>query len=272
MDKRKKAALDLISIDYDRCKRDCICQLECPFDLIFYDEDGYPLIRKAAKRECIACGHCVSVCPHDALKLHLLPEGEMQLIDPNDLPDPEAISLFLKSRRSIRSFRKKPVEHETLEWMLDLARYAPSAHNVQPVRWVMVMDPNKVQELAGLVVEWMAGLKMFPGVVRAWEAGEDKVLRNAPHMAIAHAPVNGESPAADCSIATTYMELAGHAKGVGGCWAGFLMNAVEHTDAFDKALGIPDGHRIYGALMLGYPKFRYRRVPERNPVQARWME
>lgn len=268
-----KHAEDLIIIDKDKCKKDCICELECPFDLIYYGEDGYPRIRKAAKKQCIACGHCVTVCPSQAFDLKMLRLENCTPIDPNLMPDPEEVSQFIKARRSIRTYKKKGVNRETLEWMLDVARFAPSAHNGQPVRWIMVNDVEKIQKLAEVIIDWMAEHKLYPGVVRAWQnEREDKVLRHAPNLAIAYAREDGENPAEDCSIATTYLELAGHAKGVGGCWAGFLMNAVAHTDAFDRLLDIPEGHRIYGALMLGYPKFKYKLIPERNPAQVRWVE
>ncbi|MGE4505758.1 MAG: nitroreductase family protein, partial [Desulfovibrionaceae bacterium] len=207
----KKHAEDLILIDRDKCKKDCICELECPFDLIYYGEDGYPRIRKAAKKQCIACGHCVTVCPHQAFDLKLLRLENCEPIDRELLPESEEVAMFIKSRRSIRTFRKKPVDRETLSWMLDVARYAPSAHNVQPVRWIMVSDREKIQRLAGIIIEWMAAHKLYPGVVRAWRnEGEDKVLRHAPHLAVAYARTDGENPAEDCSIATTYLELAGH--------------------------------------------------------------
>lgn len=269
----KKHADDLIIIDKDKCKKDCICELECPFDLIYYGEDGYPRIRRAAKKQCIACGHCVTVCPSQAFDLKMLRLESCTPIDKSLIPAPEQVAQFIKSRRSIRTFKKKPVDRETLEWMLDIARYAPSAHNVQPVQWIMINNTDKIQELAGIIIDWMGEHKLYPGVVRAWkDSGEDKVLRHAPHMAIAYAPEQGENPAEDCSIATTYLELAGHAKGVGGCWAGFLMNAVAHTDNIEKALDIPEGHRVYGAIMLGYPKFKYHLIPERKEAQVRWVD
>lgn len=269
----KKHDDDLIIIDKDKCKKDCICELECPFDLIYYGEDGYPRIRKAAKKQCIACGHCVTVCPSQAFDLKMLRLEHCTPIDHELMPGPDAVAQFIKARRSIRTFKKKTVDRQTLEWMLDIARYAPSAHNVQPVRWIMIQHTRKIQELAGIIIGWMEAHKLFPGVVRAWKAtGEDKVLRHAPVLAIAYAREDGENPAEDCSIATTYLELAGHAKGVGGCWAGFLMNAVQHTDAIEKALGIPEGNRIYGALMLGYPKFKYHLIPERKPAEVKWLE
>lgn len=268
-----KHSEDLILIDRTKCKRDCICELECPFDLIYYGEDGYPRLRRAAKKHCIACGHCVSVCPSQALDLKMLRLENCTPIDRDLQPSPEQVAQFLKSRRSIRTFRKKSVSREDLEWMFDVARYAPSAHNLQPVRWVVLSNPELIERLTDAVVGWMEKLKLFPGVVRAWrENHDDKVLRHAPHIIIAHAPVDGESPAADCSIACTYLELAGHSRGVGACWAGFLMNAVAYTDEIDKLLHIPEGNRIYGAMMLGYTKFRYHMIPDRHPVQVDWMD
>ncbi|MGE4469079.1 MAG: nitroreductase family protein [Desulfovibrio sp.] len=268
-----KHAEDLILIDREKCNRDCICELECPFDLIYYGEDGYPRLRRAAKKHCIACGHCVSVCPSQALDLKMLRLEHCTPIDRKIQPTPEQVAQFLKSRRSIRTFKKKPVRREDLEWMLDVARYAPSAHNLQPVRWIMINHRETIDRLTGCVVDWMADMKLFPGVVRAWrENHDDKVLRHAPHLAVAYAPENGESPSADCSIACTYLELAGHSLGVGACWAGFLVTAVEYTQSINEVLGIPEGHRIYGALMLGYTKFRYYMIPDRNPVQVDWID
>ncbi len=264
---------DLIIIDKEKCNRDCICELECPFDLIFYGEDGYPRIRKAAKKQCIACGHCVTVCPSQAFDLKMLRLEDCTPIDTKLLPSAEEVALFIKSRRSIRTFKKKPVSRETLEWMLDVARYAPSAHNAQPVKWIMISNAEKIQELTGVIVAWMDKHKLFPGVVRAWNNGrEDKILRHAPHLAIAYARKDGENPVEDCSIAMTYLELAGHAKGVGGCWAGFLMNAVKKTDNINRALNIPEGDRIYGALMLGRSKFKYKLIPARNQAQVRFVD
>ncbi|MGE4553856.1 MAG: nitroreductase family protein, partial [Desulfovibrionaceae bacterium] len=243
----------------------------CPFDLLYVDDDGFPALRRAAKKHCIACGHCVTVCPRGALRLRLLPEGDTPDIDPALIPSPEQVEQFIKSRRSIRSFKKKPVPKKTMLRLLDTARYAPSAKNAQPVRWRVYNDPARIQELAGLVVAWMAEHRLYPGVVRAWENGEDKVLRHAPHLVLAYAPVDSADPAADCSIAATYLELAAHAHGIGACWAGFLMNAAERFEPVIRALNLPEGMRAYAALMLGYPKFKYVRIPARNPLQVEFI-
>ena len=110
----------------------------------------------------------------------------------------------------------------------------------------------------------MATNSVFPGVVRNWEKGLDKILHGAPHVAVAHAPEDGFNPAEDCSLAAAYLELAAYAHGVGACWAGFLMEVAEGCCAIREILGIPEGHGVYAALMLGYPKYRYKRIPKRR--------
>ncbi len=268
----KTSMAELFFLDMEQCKQCTGCVLECPFELIALTKDGYPTLRRAARKHCIACGHCVTVCPRSALTLRLLPEGEAQVIETDLLPDPEQVALFIKSRRSIRSFKKRKVDRAVLEELMDVARYAPSAKNAQPVRWRVYSDDREIQRLAGLTVDWMAGHKLFPGIVKAWEQGEDKVLRHCPHLILASAPETGENPAEDCAIAVSYLELAAHSHGVGACWAGFLMSAAEHSEAVRQALNLPEGVRAYSALMLGFPKFRYHAIPPRKPLNAEWID
>lgn len=176
-----------LSVDQEKCIKCYSCIAECPFDLINEDKEGFPQLRKAALRRCIRCGHCMAVCGADALDITISPLASSALVDKNVLPSSQAVEQLLKSRRSIRTYKKRPVDHAVLAKILDVSRYAPSAHNCQSVHWVMVEDPAEVQKLAGLVVEYMREIKVFPGLIRAWDQGVDKVLRGAPHLAICHA-------------------------------------------------------------------------------------
>ncbi len=264
----------LITIDHDKCKRDGICISECPFSLIRESKKtGFPEIRPAAERMCIHCGHCLAVCPHQALTFNGAGPEDCLPLEKKLAVEPEIIEQFIKSRRSIRTYKDKPVDHPTLERLLDTARWAPSAKNSQSVNWLMVEDPAEVKRLAGMVVDWFRENSYFPGVVKSWKDGRDMVLRGAPHVAIAHAAqgVNGlQKPKEDCAIAISYLELAAHAHGVGACWAGFLVNGANDYQPLVEALGLPPEHKVYGALMLGYPKFRYRRIPLREPAKVQW--
>lgn len=261
-----------LSVDREKCKKCYSCIVECPFDLLNKDKEGLPQLRKAALKKCIRCGHCMAVCHVDALDISISPLASSLAVDRSLLPDPPVVEHFLKSRRSIRVYKGKVADHGILEQILDVSRYAPSAHNCQPVHWVMVEDPDEVRRLAGLVVEYMAELKVFPGLIRAWGQGVDKVLRGAPHLALAHAdPDSSEHPVEDCTLATAYLDLAAHSHGLGSCWAGFLVQAVQQQyGPLLEALGLPDGHQVYTALMLGYPKFSYGQIPQRDPLKVSW--
>ncbi len=260
-----------LTVNREECKKCYSCISECPFDLINEDKEGFPQLRKAAVRRCIRCGHCMAVCMADALDITVSPLTDSPAVNRQLLPSAEAVEHFLLSRRSIRSYKKKTVDHSTLEEILQTSRYAPSAHNGQPVHWLMVEDPQEVQRLSGMVVSWMRDLKVFPGLIRAWDQGVDKVLRGAPHLAITHAdPKVSEHPMEDCTLATAYLDLAAHSHGIGSCWAGFLVQAFQHYQPIIDELNLPEGHKVYTALMLGYPKFRYRHIPKRDDLKISW--
>lgn len=265
--------MELINVDRSKCKRDGICIAECPFSLIDESEDGgFPVARRAAPKICIDCGHCLAVCPHSALTFKGQGPESCLPLDRKLNPSPEAAAQFLRSRRSIRTYKDKPVPREILEQLLDISRWAPSAKNAQPTKWLVIESTTEVRKLIGLVVEWLREKSAFPGVVAAWDLAErDLVLRGAPHLVIAYASEKALKPEIDCTIALTYLDLAAHGMGIGACWAGIFLGAVfNNYPPLIEALQIPEEHRVHGALMLGYPRYRYQRIPQRKPLDAIW--
>ena len=265
--------------DKDKCKRCGACAAECPYDLIVDDPEGFPKLRPAAKKTCIACGHCVAVCPTGALTLPDMPQITAAL-SPGQCRDlardlkisPDQADQFLRSRRSVRAYKNKTVPEETLTDLLRVSSFAPSAKNGQPARWIVTRTPEVTQELVSHVVHYMSLNNVFPGVIKNWKKGIDKICHHAPHVAVAYAAEDGFNPAEDCALAAAYLELAAHARGIGACWAGFLMEAAEGCHALRERLGIPEGHGVHAALMLGYPKYRYARIPRRKEVAVRWLD
>lgn len=74
---------------------------------------------------------------------------------------------------------------------------------------------------------------------------------------------------ADGAIALTFAELAAVSYGLGTCWAGFVMMAAR-SEAAAAALRLPAGHKLLGAMMIGYPKVNYHRIPLRAEPQLTW--
>ena len=273
--------MPLFEVDPDKCNRDGICVDECPIKIIaLKDKESVPQPVNGADQLCINCGHCVAVCPTGALS--------HQGMAPQDCPPvrkewqlgPEQAEHFLRARRSIRTYKDKPVDRETLSRLIKIASCAPSAHNTQPVQWHVVHDTSVLHEQIGAVVDWMrymikeqpemAGMMHLDMVVAAWEMGIDVVCRGAPHVIIAHGHKDNPMAPNACVIAMTYLELAAPALGLGSCWAGFYNTAAMYWPDMINALGLPEGHVSYGAAMIGYPKYKYHRMPLRNAPVVTW--
>jgi len=273
--------MSLFKIDQKKCKRDGICAAECPAQIIVQaDKKSFPSLLENGAEFCTNCGHCVAVCPYGALTLSTMPLAACPPIQKKLLPDADAVKNFLQSRRSIRQYKSKIVSRKLLTELIDTARYAPNASNAQQVHWTVFQNPEDVRKLAGLVVDFTKMIlpvmtdvdraKRMQRLVDAWADGKDRVMRGAPHLIVAHSPVDQPFSAADCAIALTYLELYAYAKGLGTCWAGYFTAAAGMHEPLIKALDLPTGHKCYGAVMVGYPKYRYHRIPLRNKSLVSW--
>lgn len=272
-------------VDESKCKRDGICVSECPARL-FELEDGSPAPTwvVGAEEMCVECGHCVAVCPRGAISLSTMPVEQCLPVQRYLFFTPAQVEQHLRARRSVRDYESKPVPREELARLIDAARFAPSAGNSQPVRWLVVYDQEDVKALAGHTVDWVRSsldtlgpLDLLRREVEFWDAGEDLMIAgNAPHLIFTVAPKAGSQDLVDfnqvgCAIALTYLELAAPAFGLGTCWGGILMMAANGWPPLRQALGLTDEQACCGAMMVGYPRRASRRIPLRNPARVTWL-
>ncbi|MEW6261339.1 MAG: nitroreductase family protein [Thermodesulfobacteriota bacterium] len=271
----------MIHIDPERCKRDFICVMECPTRILEQKaKDQPPVLVRDGESLCIRCGHCVAVCPHEAFSHRDIPQDQVLPIRPEHRISIEQATQFLKSRRSIRAYRKRPVDREELMQVLDVARFAPSGHNNQPVSWIVVYNTDEVRRMTDMVADWMrqvqqdnptmAALWHFDRILAGYAIGMDGICRHSPHLLIAHADKSDVTAPNACVIAAATAELAASAMGLGVCWAGFFLTAALFWPPLHEALGFPKGHLPYAALMVGYPKVVYHRIPPRKPLSVTW--
>jgi len=268
----------LFTVDKNKCKGDEACVAECPLGIIRMDErEHVPVPTEEAQDVCINCGHCAAVCPYGALSLSTMPAGECPELRSGWRIAPERLEQFLKGRRSIRAYKKEALSRELLERLVDIARYAPSGINRQPAEWIIIHEPERVKDIAREVINWMKSLidsgsplaesLHMRNRVSAWEQGKDYICRGAPHLIIACALKEDVTAPAACTIALAYAELAAVSLGLGACWAGYVNMALNMWPSAHQLLGISKRRACFGALMVGYPKFEYYRVPVRNKVR-----
>jgi len=273
--------MSLITIDQEKCNRDGICVAECPARIIQLDsKEDHPTPTSDFEAFCLKCGHCVTVCPTGALSLDWLNPEDCEPIKQELLVTPEQAEQFLRGRRSIRAFKEKTVSRNILEKLLEIACSAPSAKNEQPWHWIVVQQPTEVRRFAGMVIDWMreiirgnfeqAEALGFVRAVAAWDEGYERICRGAPHIIVAHAHRNWGFGAEDCTLALSLLDLYAKSIGLGACWGGYFYKAINGHPPLFKALGLPDEHLAFGAMMVGYPKFKYQRIPIRNRPRVTW--
>ncbi len=142
----------------------------------------------------------------------------------------------IRTRKSVRSYIDKPVEDEKLKLILEAARLAPSAVNLQEWRFVVVREPETRKNLAEI-----ASNQAFigeAGVVIAACADTNERVMKCGQLCY---PI-------DVAIALDHITLAAVELGLGTCWIGSF-----DEPKVKQLLGIPEKIRVVELMCLGYP-------------------
>ena len=158
----------------------------------------------------------------------------------------------IRGRRSVRAFTKEDVPDEVVEKLIDAARWAPSAGNIQPWEFVVVRNPETKRRLAAAAL-YQDFIAEAPVVV--------VVCANERRSAMGY----GRRGATlyciqDCAAATQNMLLAAHALGLASCWVGAFSE-----DEVREVIEAPDGVRPVAIIPIGHPAERPR-PPPRRPI------
>ena len=158
------------------------------------------------------------------------------------------VETAIRTRRTHKAFEPEPVPRETLDELLELARWAPNHHLTAPWRFRVVGPSSleRLKEAAG--PEAAAKLDRCPTLVVA-------------SCALSGDPEQDEEDLHATAVACYIVLLGAHARGLAGYWR---TPSVLREQAGRRALGMPDDEHFVGLLHIGSPK-QEQRVPERPP-------
>ena len=179
----------------------------------------------------------------------------------------QAVLDVIMTRTSIRSFTGEPVSKENLETILKAGMAAPSAMNVQPWRFVVVTDKEKIADVFGQGPR--SGMFTTAGAVIV-VCGETIFMRKP--WGEPDAPATQQPNIfwyEDCSAATENILLAAHALGLGAVWtAGYP--AMERIEPLAAALGLPEDVLPLCIIPVGVPAENPQPKDKWKPENIHW--
>lgn len=267
--------MPIIGIDYEKCNSCRMCILECP-RRFFLDESNNKVFFEDVDNTCSLCGHCIAVCPEDAILYEDFGD-EIFTFDGIDHLEKiipyESLYKFIRAHRSIRHFKNKEVPKEVLMKVLDLMQYAPTGSNLRYEKYVVISDREKLKSISDAVVET---LLQNPGMRDQYEISfnlldkhyEIPVFFDAPHVVFVYSMLDMQLADHNIGIIITYGRLAAQSLGLGTCWNGWTQIASQDNKKIMKLAGIRGKHM--GAFIIGYPNISYKRCPPRSrkPVKG----
>jgi len=139
----------------------------------------------------------------------------------------------IKTRRSIREYKPDPISKEEIYKILEAGRWAPSASNRQPWRFIVLRSMETKKKLAETLT-WGGFLAQAP-----------------LGIAVTVNPRASNHPVEDGAAATQNMLLEAHSLGLGACWIG-AYGSVNEESAKD-ILNIPEDERLLSVIAIGQP-------------------
>ncbi len=151
----------------------------------------------------------------------------------------------LKTRRSVRAFTDKKVPADVVEDLIDCARLAATARNVQPWEFVVITDGS-----------------MRARIAEASQTGP--FIADAP-VCVAVLCEDTKYYIEDGSAATQNLLVAARAHGLGSCWV--AGDKKPHAEQIREMIGAPDSFKLVSLVAVGYTEGRPPNPAKRSVAQ-----
>ena len=174
----------------------------------------------------------------------------------------------IKERRSRREFTDRSIPEDDIERIIEAGRYAPSALNKQPWRFVVITDREAIRRLSVIVqnisrkiLKFLPILKILKSSLRdekivsaikkSATSQTDTVFFNAPLLILLLSDKKETYADKDCAIASQNMMLYAHSVGISSCYIGRADLLALSQDA-RNIIGMKPNLKLHSAVVFGY--------------------
>ena len=179
----------------------------------------------------------------------------------------------MRRRRAVREYSDAPIGRATIERLIDAAILAPSAMNLQPWAFAVLLNRERISGYARRIQDWLlAHFEQTPFDPSLRKLLEDKnynVLHHAPALVLVLATSSQSQASEDGCLAAENLMLAARDEGLGTCWIG-LARAWLNLPSTKREMGLPATCEVVAPIVLGYPK-AWPEPHGRNPAQIHWI-
>ncbi|MHA1914678.1 MAG: nitroreductase family protein [Promethearchaeota archaeon] len=259
--------MPVLGIDITKCSKCLLCVKDCPTGNFSVNSDKQELIFNDSN--CILCGHCIAVCPEDAiLDENMMGEAlEFGVTpDPNTLINYRGIHRLLRGIRSIRQYQPTSVPKELIHNLIDTMRYAPAGANMRNLKCLVVSGKQQRAELTEAIINALEVQETRDLFRTKFKQGQDPIFYHAPHIFILYSKNPWDTR--NVTIAMTYGMITAKVLGLGSCWIGYAHGILADNPGICRRLtGIQT--YVLGVMTIGYPSVTYYRAPPRPPIDIR---
>lgn len=182
----------------------------------------------------------------------------------------------IKNRRTVRHYTKEKVPINIIKNILEAGRWAPSAHNLQPWRFVVVSRSMYINKIADMLWEkadqLLAGfniimrdaaqvIKQTKCVILVYD--DMSIVKRLKKFGSPYSEIADEYEMQSISAAIQNMLLCAHSKNMGAAWLGIAIFCANEINEIMKQNG-----RLVAIVTLGFPQNEQKSYSKRKDVDS----
>jgi len=289
------------NINHKTCKKCHLCISICPAKIIEEKADKTVDFIQKKIHTCLKCSQCMAICETQSILIDGCSYENIFNLN-ESVVDYEKFYDFLSHRRSVRNFKNKNIEKEKIEKIIEILSLTPFGAKEQSVELTIINNRDIIEKALPIMSDfynkmesWLrnpfmkfmikknAGIEKYHTITKHLlpriklghydiKKSGDNITRNAPALILFHSNKLAEEHTNDAYIWLTYVMLAANSIGLGSTIIGLVPPAINKTKELKQLFGIPLDNEVVTSLILGYPKYSFKKGIKRPKTKINWIE